>query len=66
MAYTPISHRFQQWKNYRGGTFSNIQVIKGKDPQLEKAIEIALEQLKKNPPEKYERPDYPVRVRKGS
>lgn len=39
-------------------------VIKGKDPQLEKAIEVALEQLKKNPPVKEERPAYPVRVRK--
>jgi tricorn protease len=39
-------------------------VIKGRDPQLEKAIEVALEQLKKNPPVKEERPAYPVRVRK--
>jgi len=39
-------------------------VIKGKDPQLEKAIEVALEQLKNNPPVKEERPAYPVRVRK--
>jgi tricorn protease len=39
-------------------------VIKGKDPQLEKAIEVALEQLKNNPPVKEERPVYPVRVRK--
>ncbi len=27
MAYTPISPRFQQWKNYRGGTVSNIWVF---------------------------------------
>jgi tricorn protease len=40
------------------------EVIKGKDPQLEKAIEVALEELKKNPPQKQERPDYPTRVRK--
>ncbi len=39
-------------------------VIKGKDPQLEKAIEVALEQLSKNPVEKPQRPAYPVRVRK--
>lgn len=39
-------------------------VIKGKDPQLEKAIEIALEKLAKNPVEKPQRPAYPVRVRK--
>ncbi|HDZ42069.1 MAG TPA: peptidase S41 [Bacteroidetes bacterium] len=40
------------------------EVIKGNDPQLEKAIEIALEELKKNPPVEPERPPYPVRVRK--
>jgi len=39
------------------------EVIEGRDPQLEKAIEVALEQLEKNPPVKPERPDYPVRVR---
>ncbi|HSO88474.1 MAG TPA: hypothetical protein VLQ91_18120, partial [Draconibacterium sp.] len=27
MAYTPIPPRFQQWKNYRGGTVSNIWVF---------------------------------------
>ncbi|MGM0667993.1 MAG: S41 family peptidase, partial [Bacteroidota bacterium] len=40
------------------------EVIKGHDPQLEKAIEIALEELKKNPPVEPERPPYPIRVRK--
>ncbi len=39
-------------------------VIAGRDPQLEKAIEIALEELKKNPPKKDKRPPYPIRVRK--
>ncbi len=34
-------------------------VIAGKDPQLEKAIELALEELKKNPPKKDVRPEYP-------
>lgn len=38
-------------------------VIAGKDPQLEKAIELALEALKKNPPKKDERPEYPKRVK---
>ena len=38
-------------------------VIAGKDPQLEKAIELALEALKKNPPKKDERPEYPRRVK---
>ncbi len=37
-------------------------VIAGKDPQLEKAIELALEELKKNPPKKDERPPYPKRA----
>jgi len=40
------------------------EVIKGSDPQLEKAIEVALEQLEKDPPRKPVRPPYPVRVRK--
>ncbi len=37
-------------------------VIAGKDPQLEKAIELALEALKKNPPKKDVRPEYPKRA----
>ena len=37
-------------------------VIAGKDPQLEKAIELAMEALKKNPPKKDMRPEYPKRV----
>lgn len=40
------------------------EVINGKDPQLEKAIEVVLEQLSRNPPEEPVRPPYPVRVRK--
>ena len=39
-------------------------ILDGKDPQLEKAIEVALQELKKNPPETPVRPPYPVRVRK--
>ncbi|TFH48616.1 MAG: peptidase S41, partial [Bacteroidia bacterium] len=27
MAYTPIADRFQQWKNYRGGTISTVWII---------------------------------------
>ncbi|MBM3297318.1 MAG: peptidase S41, partial [Candidatus Aminicenantes bacterium] len=38
-------------------------VIAGRDPQLEKAIEVVMELLKKNPPPKPERPPYPVRVK---
>ncbi|MHC4233718.1 MAG: S41 family peptidase [Planctomycetota bacterium] len=38
-------------------------VIAGRDPQLEKAIEVVMEQLEANPPASYTRPPYPVRVR---
>jgi len=34
-------------------------VRKGRDPQLEKAVEVVLEELKKNPPPKIKRPPYP-------
>jgi tricorn protease len=36
----------------------------GKDPQLDRAIEIVLKELEKNPPRKPARPAYPVRVQK--
>ncbi|HVL15770.1 MAG TPA: PDZ domain-containing protein [Gemmata sp.] len=39
-------------------------VIAGKDAQLDKAIELALDALKKNPPKVEARPAYPVRVKK--
>lgn len=39
-------------------------VINGHDPQLEKAIEVVMEQLKQNPPKEPVRPAYPIRVRK--
>ncbi|HVS65473.1 MAG TPA: PDZ domain-containing protein [Thermoanaerobaculia bacterium] len=39
-------------------------VIAGRDPQLEKAIEIVLEQLEADPPPSPEKPPYPIRVRK--
>lgn len=39
-------------------------VIAGRDPQLEKAIEVVLEQLKRNPPKKYQKPPYPTRARR--
>ncbi|HEY2930697.1 MAG TPA: PDZ domain-containing protein [Acidobacteriota bacterium] len=38
-------------------------VVAGRDPQLEKAIEVVMEQLKKNPPSRPKRPPYPVRVK---
>jgi tricorn protease len=40
------------------------EVIAGRDPQLEKAIEIALEQLEAAPPPQRARPPFPVRVRR--
>lgn len=40
------------------------EVMKGRDPQLEKAIEVALKELEKNPPKDPVKPPYPVRVRK--
>ena len=36
-------------------------VINGHDPQLEKAIQLVLEELKKNPPKQPQRPPYPVK-----
>jgi len=39
-------------------------LIKGQDPQLEKAIEIVLEQLEANPPKKMVRPSYPDKTKK--
>jgi len=39
-------------------------VIAGRDPQLEKAIEVVMKELEKNPPKKPQQPPYPVRVRK--
>jgi tricorn protease len=37
-------------------------LIAGRDPQLEKAIELALEALKKDPKKEIKRPDYPKRA----
>jgi tricorn protease len=39
------------------------EIIKGRDPQLEKAIQVALDELKKNPPIEPTRPPYPVKVK---
>jgi tricorn protease len=38
-------------------------VIEGRDPQLEKAIEVVLQELEINPPKEPVRPPYPVRAR---
>ena len=40
------------------------EVAAGKDPQLDKAIQVVMDELKFNPPAKPVRPPYPVRVRK--
>ncbi|MDD8021074.1 MAG: PDZ domain-containing protein [Acidobacteriota bacterium] len=37
----------------------------GRDPQLEKAIEVIMDMLKKNPPKKMQRPPYPVHIRRN-
>jgi tricorn protease len=42
------------------------EVIAGRDPQLEKAIQVALDELKKNPGSKPKRPTYPVKTRHTS
>jgi tricorn protease len=39
--------------------YDPYEVRKGHDPQLEKAVEIALEELKKNPPKQPKQPAYP-------
>lgn len=39
-------------------------LIEGRDPQLEKAIEVVLEMLENNPPEQPEPPAFPVRARR--
>jgi tricorn protease len=40
------------------------EVAAGKDPQLDKAIQVVLEELKSHPPVKPVRPPYPVKVKK--
>lgn len=40
------------------------EVIAGKDPQLEKAIEIIMDELEKNPPVEPKRPPYPTKAKR--
>jgi tricorn protease len=42
---------------------SPADVIAGRDPQLERAIQIVMEELKKNPPPNPQRPVYPIKAR---
>ena len=51
---TPPDIEVEQWP---------AQVINGRDPQLEKAIQIVLEELKKNPPKKSPSPQFPNKAR---
>jgi tricorn protease len=51
---TPPDIEVEQWP---------AQVIKGQDPQLEKAIQIIMEQLKETPPKKDPSPNFPIRTR---
>jgi tricorn protease len=41
--------------------FTPAKVIAGHDPQLEKAVEVVLEELEKNPLKKPKRPPYPIK-----
>ncbi len=40
------------------------EVARGRDPQLEKAIEVVLQELEKHPPEEHAKPPFPVRARR--
>jgi tricorn protease len=51
---TPPDVEVEQWPS---------QVINGHDPQLEKAIQIIMEELKNNPPKKAPLPQFPIKAR---
>ena len=42
----------------------DVRYVAGKDPQLDKAIEVVMDELKASPPKKIDRPPFPVRVRR--
>ncbi|KPL10588.1 hypothetical protein AMJ85_05490 [candidate division BRC1 bacterium SM23_51] len=59
-----------EWEVENEGVSPDIEVemtpklvIEGHDPQLEKAVEVVLEELERNPVKKIPRPPYPNRVR---
>jgi len=67
---------FALWSPEEGWVIENVGVppdvevdlwpadaFAGRDPQLEKAIEIILQELKRNPPARPQRPPYPIRVK---
>jgi tricorn protease len=51
---TPPDVEVEQWPS---------EVINGHDPQLEKAIQIVMEELKNNPPKKVSNPKFPIKAR---
>lgn len=68
--YNPLSG---EWEVENIGVGPDIEVEedpalirKGQDPQLEKAVEVVMEELKKNPPPKFRRPPFPNYHRGGS
>jgi tricorn protease len=61
--YNPLSG---EWEVENIGVAPDIEVEqdpalvrKGHDPQLEKAVDVVLEELKRNPPPKFRRPEFP-------
>lgn len=55
-----------EWEVENAGVAPDIEVEfdpaawrQGRDPQLERAVEYLLEELKKNPPKQYKRPAFP-------
>lgn len=61
--YNPLSG---EWEVENIGVAPDVEVEqdpalvrKGQDPQLEKAVEVMLEELRKNPPPKLRRPEFP-------
>jgi len=68
--YNPISG---EWEVENIGVPPDVEVEqdpalvrKGRDPQLEKAVEVVLEELKKNPPPTLRRPAFPNYHRSGA
>jgi tricorn protease len=68
--YNPLSG---EWEVENVGVGPDVEVEqdpamvrKGRDPQLERAVEVVMEELKKNPPPKLRRPGFPNYHRAGS
>ncbi|NNF07412.1 MAG: peptidase S41, partial [Candidatus Eisenbacteria bacterium] len=58
------------WEVENVGVAPDIEVVQwpkdqagGRDPQLEKAIEVVMEQLEASPPQEVQRPPYPVKTK---